>query len=221
MKKITFSIPILLCLLFVGGLSSLFAQTFDISSGGAPTITGAVGGSITGSSSTTSNLAVTVNFGEISPSNTNNIVKVIVPVSIRSLDEYKVAVTITGGTNTNTQALQRSDIGFGIANLQRTGILSRDCENHTIVSLFNNDPATTRFISASGRAAYPSSLNNISTSTTILSGPPLSWLTAARVTYNAWEFDAIFAVTPQFYASGITNATITFTISAGPAVPCS
>lgn len=221
MKKSTYSIQILLFLLVIGGLGNTFAQTFDISSGGAPTITGTVGGSVTGSSSTTTNLSVSVNFGEISPSNTNNIVKVIVPVSIRSLDEYKVAVTITGGTSANPQAFQRSDIGFGVGNLRRTGFLSRDCDNHTIVSLFNNDPATSRFISASGRAAYPSSLNNISGSTTILSGPALSWLTAGRVTYNTWEFDAIFAVTPQFYASGTTNATITFTISAGPTVPCS
>jgi hypothetical protein len=217
----TLRIPFLLFLLVIGGLGETIAQTFDISSGGAPTITGTVGGSVTGSSSTTSNLAVSVNFGEISPSNTNNIVKVIVPISIRSLDEYKVTASITGGTNANAQALQRSDIGFGVANLRRSGILSRDCDNHTIASVFNNDPATSMFISSTGRAAYPSSLNSITGSTTILSGPQLSWLTAGRVTYNTWEFDAIFAVTPQFYASGTTSATITFTISAGPTVPCS
>lgn len=221
MKKSTYSIQILFCLLFIGGLSNAFAQTFDISSGGAPTITGTVGGSVTGSSSTTSSLSVSVNFGEISPSNTNNIVKVIVPVAIRSVDEYKVTVTITGGTNTNPQALQRSDIGFGIGNLRRTGVLSRDCDNHTIASLFNNDPATSVTTSASGRATYLSSLNNISGSTTILSGPVLSHVIAGRISFNAWIFDAVFAITPQFYASGITNATITFTISAGPTVPCS
>ena len=220
MKKTTFSIPILFCLVFIGVLSNTFAQTYDISSGGAPTITGTVGGSVTGSSSTTSNLSVSVNFGEISPSNTNNIVKVIVPVAIRSIDEYRVTVTITGGTNTNPQALQRSDIGLGIGNLRRTGVLARDCDNHTIASLFNNDPATSRFISASGRAAYPSSLNNISGSTTILSGPALSHVIAGRISFNAWIFDAVFAITPQFYASGTTSATITFTISAGPTVGC-
>ena len=56
----------------------MHAQTFDISSGGAPTITGAVGGSVTGSSSVLNNLLVTINFGEVSPSNTNSIVKITV-----------------------------------------------------------------------------------------------------------------------------------------------
>jgi hypothetical protein len=220
MRSNTNSILFLAFLFFIGGLGSLRAQTFDISSGGAPTIIGAIGGSVTGSSSTTSNLSVSINFGELSPSNTSNIVQVNVPIAIRSVDEYKVTATVTGATNVNVQALQRADIGFGIDNLRRTGILSRNCDNHTIAPLFSNDPATSRTIAPSGRAAYPSSLNNISTSTTILSGPPLSWLTAGRLSSNAWIFDANFAVTPQFYASGTMSATITFTISAGPTVPC-
>jgi len=221
MRSNTYSILFLTFLLFIGGLGSTWAQTFDISSGGAPTITGNVGGSVTGSSSNTSNLAVSINFGEVSPSNTNNIVRVMVPIAIRSLDEYKVTATVTGATNVNVQALQRSDIGFGVTNMRRTGILSRDCENHTIAALFNRNPATSVTIASNGRAANPSSLNNLNSSTTILSGPPLSWLLASRLGSNAWIFDANFVVTPQFYASGTMSATIIFTISAGPTVPCS
>lgn len=220
MKLNTSRILFLICLLFIGGLGETFAQTFDISSGGAPTITGAIGGSVTGSSSTTSDLSVTINFGELSPSNTSNYVKVVVPVAIRSVDEYKVAVTITGATNANVQALQRSDIGFGIDNLRRTGILSRQCDNHLIPALFDQDPSSNITTTAAGRAAYPASLNNISGSTTILSGPPLSWILAGRITSNAWIFDANFVVTPQFYAAGSMSATITFTISTGPTVSC-
>jgi hypothetical protein len=220
MRSNTSSILFLIFLLFIGGLVSTRAQTFDISSGGAPTITGNVGGSVTGSSSTTSSLSVSLNFGEISPSNTNNIVRVTVPIAIRSLDEYRVTATVTGATNVNIQALQRSDIGFGITNMRRTGVLARDCDNHTIAALFDNNPATSVTIAPTGRAAYPSSLNNIGTSTTILSGPQLSHVIAGRISFNAWIFDANFVVTPQFYASGTMSATITFTISAGPTVPC-
>ena len=46
---------------------TISAQALDISSGGQPTITGAVNGSITGSASVLNDLVVTINFGEVSP----------------------------------------------------------------------------------------------------------------------------------------------------------
>lgn len=211
---------IVFCMALTVGISR--AQTFDISSGGLPTITGAVGGSVSGSSSTTTDLVVTINFGEVSASNTSNEVKVVVPIAVRSLAAYKVTATVTGGTNANAQAVQRSDIGFGANNIRSMGILSRNCDNsdHIFYSPFTTDPSVSDTISASGRVAYPGSLNNIGASTTILSGPQLSLLTAGRFTINGYIFDAIFSITPQYYAAGTTTATITFTISAGPNVPC-
>lgn len=215
-------IVLLLSLLFVAGSGNASAQFFDISSGGLPTITGASGGSVSGTSATNTDLVVTINFGEVSPSNTNNIVKVTVPIGIRSLNPYRVTATIAGGTNANAQAVQRSDIGFGIENLHRTGFFSLNCsvDSHTIYSPFNSDPADNVSILPSGRVAYPGSLNNIAGSTTVLSGPAPSWLLGARFSGNEWIFDAIFTITPQFYAPGTTSATVTFTISAGPSVPC-
>ena len=198
------------------------AQTFDISSGGTPTITGASGGSVSGSSSRTTDLNVTINFGEVSPSNTNSIVRVVVPIAIRSLAAYRVTATVTGGTNANVQAIQRSDIGFGANNLRRTGLLSRNCtnSNHIFYSPFTTDPATSITYNGAGRVVYPGDLGDVGTSTTILTGPTLSWLTAGRLSSNAHIFDAIFVITPQFYATGTSTATVTFSIAAGPSVPC-
>lgn len=220
-----FSIPILFCLLFIGGLGRTSAQTFDISSGGLPTMTGALSGSVTGSSSTTTNLAVTINFGQVSPQNTNSIVKVIVPVAIRSNAAYKVTATVTGSTNSNPQAIQRTDIGFGANNLRPSGNgnNSQVCTNssHIFYSPFNNDPSANVSINAgSGRATYPSTLNNVGTATTIISGPRLSRNNANRGANNAYIFDAIFTIVPQFYATGSASLTITFTISSGPTAPC-
>jgi len=216
-------IPILFCLLFIGGLSNSVAQTFDISSGGLPTITGAKSGSVTGSSSTTTNLAVTINFGEVSALNTNNIVKVVVPIAIRSSAAYKVTATYSGSTNANAQAVQKTDIGFGANNLVSMGANAKVCTNssHIFASPFNNDPSSTRTINASGRATYPSTLNNVGTGTTILSGPRLSVAAPTpRQTNNGYIFNAIFTITPQFYAAGATSATLTFTIASGPTAPC-
>ncbi|MEQ1605449.1 MAG: hypothetical protein ABL999_11340 [Pyrinomonadaceae bacterium] len=222
MNRNTYSILVLFCLLFIGGLSKTPAQALDISSGGAPTITGALSGSVSGSSSVLNDLSVTVNFGEVSPLNTNNIVKVVVPIAIRSNRPYRVRASLTSSTNANPQAVQTTDIGFGINNFRAMGSNSRVCllSNHIIFSPFNNDPSTGVTINASGRAAYPSDLSDIAGNATILTGPRLSNGGGARATNDGYIFDAILAITPQFYAAGTTTAVITFTISNGPAAPC-
>lgn len=222
------SIPTLICLVFIVGLGDAVAQTFDISSGGAPTITGASGGSVTGSANVLNNLLVTITFGELSPANTSGVVKVVVPIAIRSsgggnTGSYRVRVTYTGSTNANPQAIQRTDFGFGVNNFRAMGANSRVCtnSNHIFTALFNNDPSSTLATNAAGRRTYLSTLNNTTTDTTILTGPRLSVGAATpRQVNNGYIFDAIFAITPQFYAAGVTTATLTFNISAGTQVPC-
>ncbi|MBV9240446.1 MAG: hypothetical protein JO314_00430 [Acidobacteria bacterium] len=199
------------------------AQTFDISSGGAPTITGSVGGTVSGSSVVTNNLSVTVNFGELSPSNTNGIVKVTVPVAVRSTQPYQVTATLTFTSGASAQAVQKADVGFGMNNWHSMGANSRVCSNspHIIYSPFNNDPSTGITISSAGRATYTSDLAHVGTSIVVLSGPRLSQTAqASRRTDNGYIFNAIFCITPQYYAAGSTTATITFTIGAGPSVTC-
>src|SRR5690348_10886500 len=199
------------------------AQALDISSGGQPTITGAVSGSVTGSSSVTNDLVVTINFGEVSPLNTNSIVKVVVPIALRSNQPYQVAVSMSGLGNANAQALQASDIGFGVQNMRVLGGAGKVCtqSTHNIRSPFNNDPSTSATVAGNGRVAYTSSLANLSGSTVILSGPQLSKNNSVnRQQSDGYVFDAIFTLTPQFFATGISSATLIFTIAAGPNVPC-
>jgi len=211
----------LLCLLHLAAALGAYAQ--DISSGGLPIITGTQGGSVSGSSSNTTNLSVNINFGEVSPSNTNPIVKVVVPIAIRGTSAYKINASVSASSNVNLQAMQPSDIGFGIDNVRRTGgFFSRNCSvsSHTIYSPFDNDPASNASILPSGRVAYPGTLSNLSGSPVVLSGPPPSFILGGRFDGNEWTFDAIFTITPQFYAPGSAAATVTFTISNGPNVPC-
>jgi hypothetical protein len=214
---------LLMVVILVGFAQTTSAQALDISSGGQPTITGAVNGSVTGNASVTSNLVVTINFGEVSPLNTNSIVKVIVPIAIRSNQPYQVAVSTTGLTNANAQALQASDVGLGLQNIRVLGGAGKICtqSTHIIRSPFDNDPAITATVGASGRVSYTSSLGNLSGSTVILSGPELSKNNSSnRQQSDGYVFDAIFAVTPQFFATGVSSATLIFSISAGPNAPC-
>ena len=223
MHKHLFRLLMVCGLLLTAGLDNALAQLLDISSGGTPTITGALGGSVSGSSSVLNDLVVTINFGEVSPLNTNNIVKVIVPIAIRSRQPYRVNALVSMTNNANIQAIQRSDIGIGFNNMRAMGSGSQVCTNssHIFYSPFNNDPAANVSINSSGRAAFPSTLNNISSSTTVLSGPRLQRNNNnSRQTNDGYIFDAILAITPQFYAAGTSSAVVTFTISAGPNVPC-
>lgn len=212
----------LLLLLCAAG-SDASAQTFDLSGGGLPTLTGALGGSVSGTSSTTHDLVVAVNFGEVSPSNTNNLVRVVVPIAIRSTDPYQVSISVAGAFSGNLQAVQRSDIGFGVMNVRQMGNKSQDCarSQHLFRSPFNNDPASNVALDANGRAAYSSSLANVGASTVILSGPKLTkGAVSKHEDDNGYTFDAILTIKPQFYSTGTFSGTITFTISSGPNVAC-
>jgi hypothetical protein len=172
----------------------------------------------------TESLVVNVDFGEVSPINTSNVVKVVVPISIRSTSPYQVSVSVAGTFDSNPLAVQRTDIGFGIRNMRSLGAKAQNCNDsaHVFRAPFNNDPAATFTLNASGRTAYTSTLANLSGSTVILSGPELTKGNSVtkREPDNGYTFDAIFAIRPQFYASGRFNATLTFTISAGPNVRC-
>ena len=210
-------------LVLVTVAQSTSAQALDISSGGQPTITGALNGSVTGSANVQSDLVVTVNFGEVSPLNTNSIVKVIVPVGIRSNQPYQVSVSMTGLSNGNAQALQASDVGLGIQNIRVLGGAGKICtqSTHIIQSPFNNDPATTATVGSNGRVTYPSSLGNLSGSTVVLSGPQLSKNNSTnRQQSDGYVFDLILAVTPQFFATGVSSTTLIFSIAPGPNAPC-
>jgi hypothetical protein len=220
LRLFTFSFLAALILL---AAQTTFAQALDISSGGQPTITGAVNGTVTGNASVQGDLAVTINFGEVSPLNTNAVVKVVVPIALRSNQPYQVSVSFSGLSNANAQALQASDVGFGIQNLRLLGGAGQTCNRstHIVHSPFNNDPGTTATVGSNGRVSYSSSLNTLSGSTVILSGPELSKNNSSkRQQSDGWVFDAIFVLTPQFFAPGVSSATLVFNISAGPNVPC-
>src|SRR5688572_242166 len=79
---------IFLLLLLVAITTEARPQAFDVSSGGQPTITGARNGAVTGSASLQNDLVVNIKFGEVAPSKLNSIVKVIVPIGIRSRDVF-------------------------------------------------------------------------------------------------------------------------------------
>lgn len=210
------------CLVFTATRPTLAAK-YDIGSAGLPTITGSVGGSVTGSSTLLAALVVSVDFGDLSPVNTNSIVKVVVPIAMRTDSAYKVVVTISGTQSADANGIRFSDVGFGIQNLRSFGDQPTTCGGNSIIATpFNNDPSSSYTINGStGRAQYSSSLANTGTNTVVLNGPKLSNNFGGSGGNDGWAFDAILAVKPQFYTPGAMSAvTLTFTISAGTAFAC-
>lgn len=201
-----------------------FAQTLDISAGGLPTVTGSSSSIITANSSTTQDLSVAVNLGDVSPMNSSNAVKITVPIAIRSIVPYQVSVSVNSSFDSNTRTLQASDIGFGVRNLRSTGAGAAVCaqSSHAFRTPFENDPINTITFNSNGRVKYASSIADVGVSSVILSGPRLSLDEAnlQRKTDNAYIFDAIFVIKPQFYAPGNFNVNLLFTISDGPNAPC-
>src|SRR6185369_13257092 len=136
---------------------------------------------------------------------------------------YQVAVSMSGLNNANAQAVQASDVGFGIQNVRLLGGAGKICtqSTHIIRSPFNNDPALTATVGSNGRVSYQSSLGSLSGSTVILSGPELSMHNGSkRQQSDGWIFDAVFTLTPLYFASGVSSATLIFSISPGPSVTC-
>jgi hypothetical protein len=210
------------CLVF-SSVHPVLAARYDLGSAGLPTMSGNVGGSVTGSGTLNANLVVTVNFGEVSPSNANGLVTVMIPIAMRTDSAYKMVVTRTGAVLADPESVQFSDIGFGIQNLRPYGNTPTACGGNSIIANpFDNNPSASVTINgATGRAQYPSSLANIGVSTQIINGPKLSNNFNASGMNDGWAFDAILAIKPQYYTPGVfSGITLTFVISSGTAFAC-
>ena len=197
-------------------LSGTVSKYVEIASAGAVTLAGNSGGGVTTDGTLGNTLGVVVNMGELGPANTNSFVTATVPVRFRSNATYSVAAVATvTSTGSAANKIVASDIGFGLANLTRTGtgVAAGADTNST-----TGDPTPGGAVSgATGRWVYAAGISNlgaISASTTVLNGPFIM-NAVPRSNTNGLTANAIFSVKPQFYDVGtLTSAVTTFTITA-------
>ena len=76
-------------------MSATVSKFVEINSGGAVTLTGNSGGGVTTDGVTNSPLAVSINLGELGPSNTNSFVTAQVPLKLRSNAAYVLSMAAT------------------------------------------------------------------------------------------------------------------------------
>src|ERR1041384_676786 len=95
-------------------MSATVSKFVEINSGGAVTLSGNSGGGVTTDGVLNSPLAVSVNLGELGPSNTNNFVTAQVPLKLRSNAGYVLSMTATvTSSGTTSNRIGAADVGFG------------------------------------------------------------------------------------------------------------
>jgi hypothetical protein len=199
-------------------MSATVSKFVELNSGGAVTLSGNTGGGVTTDGTTNNPLAVSVNLGEVGPSNTNSFVTATVPLKIRSNAAYVLSMSATvTSTGTTANKISASDIGFGFGAATRTGTGVNSSGADSNVTSGDPTLAANGSVNATtGRYEFTATRSNLSafsSATTALSGAYIM-NAVPRSNSNGLTVPAIFAVKPQFFENGSTTIAVTFTVSA-------
>jgi hypothetical protein len=198
-------------------MSATVSKFVEINSGGSVTLTGNSGGGVTTDGVTNSPLAVSINLGEVGPSNTNSFVTASVPLKLRSNASYVLSASATvTSSGTTASRIGAADIGFGLGTISRTGLGVNSGSDTNATSGDPTLPANGSVNGTTGRyefTAVRSNLSAFSSSTTALSGP-IIMNAVPRSNANGLTVPALFAVKPQFFENGTTTISVTFTVTA-------
>jgi hypothetical protein len=199
-------------------MSATVSKFVEINSGGAVTLTGNSGGGVTTDGVLNSPLAVSINLGELGPSNTNSFVTASVPLKLRSNASYVLAMSATvTSSGTTASRIGAADVGFGLGTITRTGTGVNTSGTDTNAT--SGDPTLAANGSVNGTTgryeftAVRSNLSAFSAATTALSGP-IIMNAVPRSNSNGLTVPAFFAVKPQFFENGTTTISVTFTVTA-------
>lgn len=196
----------------IGGTVSPFVK---LTSGGAATLTGSIGGGVTTQSASDAALATVVNFGEVGPGNANTYVCFTQPLFLRSNATASVRVAVTAGVFGPGASVQKSDIGIGVRNLSASGV-NADVTNTTIVAAFAADPCAAP-VAPTGIPTFSATLNSLATvapgTTLISTTSPWSLRGSQNAASNRARVDLKLAIVPQAFTVGTFSATVTLTIT--------
>lgn len=199
-------------------MSATVSKFVEINSGGAVTLSGNSGGGVTTDGVANNPLAVSMNLGELGPSNSNSFVTASVPLKLRSNAAYVLSMNATvTSTGTTSNKIGAADVGFGLGSVTRSGTGVNTSGTDTNAT--SGDPtlaANGSVNGATGRYEYTavkSNLSAFSSSTTALNGAFIMNAVPKSNT-NGLTVPAIFAIKPQFFENGSTTISVTFTVTA-------
>ncbi len=195
-------------------MTATVSNFVELTSGGAVTLTGNLGGSVITDGTANSPLAVVVDMGELGPANSNSFVKLSVPVRLRSNVGYQLnMVSSVAGAGATSFSLKDTDVGFGLTPAARPANLAAGVDTNATPG----DPTVGGSTDVNGRWVFSganSTLGAYAVSGAVLSGPRINKTVAAN-SATSLTFPAIFSVKPQFFdpAPAIT-ITAQFTVVA-------
>ncbi len=195
-------------------MNATVSNFVELTSGGAVTLTGNMGGSVITDGTANSPLAVVVNLGELGPANTNSFVKLSVPLRLRSNVAYQLnMVSSVAGAGATAFSLKDTDVGFGLTPAARPANLAAGADTNSTPG----DPTIGGSTDANGRwvfAGANSTLGAYAVSGQVLTGPRINQAVSAN-SNTSLDVPSIFAIKPQFFdpAPAIT-ITAQFTVVA-------
>ena len=199
-------------------MSATVSKFVEINSGGSATLSGNSGGGITTDGVANSPLAVSINLGELGPSNTNSFVSAQVPLKLRSNASYVLSMSATvTSSGTTSNKIGPADVGFGLGTVTRSGTGVNT--GGTDTNATSGDPTLAANGSVNGTTgryeftAVRSNLGAFTSATTALSGPFIM-NAVPRSNANGLTVPAYFAIKPQFFENGTTSVSVTFTVVA-------
>jgi hypothetical protein len=198
----------------------------EVRAGGPATLANNSGGGITNNKIKGDKLnnptTLTIDFGEVGPSNAASFVTASVPLRLRSNVSYTLKTTagaITYGAGTpDASSVTLADIGFGVTAATRDSGGGVAAGADTIAATANGDPTSGSNGSVdgvTGRYTYVAghSLANYTSSTTVLTGPRVMNAMVGSGNTNGLVVTTMFSVKPQFFTPGSFSTSVTFTIS--------
>lgn len=199
-------------------MSVTVSKFVELNSGGAVTLSGNSGGGVTTDGVANNPLAVSINLGELGPSNTNSFVTATVPLKIRSNAAYVLSMSASvTSSGTTANKISASDVGFGLGTITRSGTGVNTTGTDTNATSGDPTLAANGSVNATtGRYEFTATRANLSafsTSTTALNGAYIM-NAVPRSNTNGLTAPAIFAIKPQFFENGSTTVSVTFTVTA-------
>lgn len=198
-------------------MSGSVSDYVDLTAGGGATLSGSSGGSVTTNNTSGNPINVVANLGELGPSNTNSLVKLTVPIRVRSNVAYIVNMQATVDSGLATRGVTGSDVGFGVAPDARSGVGVNTGGSDTGIAVEPTDSEGAAD-GTSGRWGWTNAaarLSSYSTASSIMNGDyvldPVPTSNTSAVTANTF-----FAIKPQFFQTSNTTINVTYTIVANP-----
>ena len=191
-------------------ISGVVNRAVKLTSGGAASLSGNLGGGITTGSASDAALATVVDLGDVGPANTNAMVCFVQPLFLRANGSSTLSAAVTAESFTaGVSNVAKTDLGIGFTGLTDFGSANASIATSTVAAGYGTDVCS---------AAFTRSLNDLATATPGTAILTSTGAVSLRGNFNSASnrvgMDMRLAIAPGAYAApDAFSATVTFTLT--------